>query len=806
MHIATRGRALSVIALLGVVVYATAQISDKISKVTTGPVRQGQPVTIEAELINPAIVQRVEVAYRPFGEQTYKRMEMSIVGNIASATIPPDQMIPPFLEYYLLIYPQNSTTPETYPLENADGHPLRVTMEEAQPVSKYITVLSPEEQGSVTPDDLFISFTVRKDTIVDSAATQILVDGANVTKFAVMSGDLFILRPENASLTLSSGDHSVQVEIYSRKNELIERYQWNFKITGGIEAPVMVQKGWQYGGSLQLETRNEKIDTLPGQPYNRATLLGNASNGNFHARGKIYVTNEEQSHRQPQDRFSLTAEIPELRLGLGDLYPVYPDLIMNGLRVRGVSGELSLGSFDLAVSSGQLLRSIEGNLIKTFPHDSLTEEQGRDPGASYRLYRPGDSLWAKYTDGTYARNLFVIRPKFGTPSSFLGFTFLKSKDDPQSIFFGDKPEENLVAGSDFFISIANHTVELNGQAAMSATNKDITNGTFTDQQIDSTFTGSDSASDRRQARNVKKWLSHFITVNENLIPLTAKYFPTLAYEGGISINAADNALRFNYLRHGSSFESFGQTFVRPDVVGFNISDRQRLVRNSLLLSLGYERLNDNTAHTKAATTTSTTANIGISYFPQSELPSATVAYLFASDDNGIPTADSTFSVDDHTNRVVVQLNKDFFYYGRHQTMLSVSTSVRDDLTKRNLDTKNTSISLGVTSNYQIPLQTVVNLLVSLNTLPTTDLAGHTTSMSRNYTTLFLRGLYRLDGDRIQLSATVSPTLGDVGRTLLDGGAQYYFTKRISAVADLSLYLNKDRDNDLIGSLIVRMDL
>ena len=781
------------------------QISDKIAKVTAPPVPQGQPASIQAELINPAVIQRMEVAYRPFGEQSYKRMEMSVVGNLATATIPATATLPPFLEFYLLLYTQNSQTPETYPLENAEGHPLRVDIQEAYPASKYITVLSPEEGETVRKEDLFISFTVTKDTLLDTSANQIFLDDANVTRFAVGSGDLFVLRPENASLVLSSGKHTVRVELYSKNHSLLESFHWGFGVPG-IGEPVVTPapEGWLYGGSLQLETRNEKIDTLPGVPYNRATLTANASRGIFRTWGKMYLTNEEKSGRQPQDRFTLNAEIPHLQLGVGDLYPVYPDLIMNGMRVRGVSGNVSLGSFGLTVTQGQILRSIEGDTLKTFPGDSLVAEQQRDPSASYKVYRPGDSVWAKFVGGTFSRDLLVIRPRFGTENSYVGFTALKSSDDPASIQFGIKPEENLVVGTDFLFSFANHTVDVNGQVAMSGTNHDVTRGTFTDAEIDSLY-GDNSQSTRDHMRTIKNILSHLITVNENFVPLTQKYMPTLAYEAGFAVNTGDNGFRFNYLRHGNSFESFGQTFVRPDIAGFNLSDHVRLVNNSLLVSGGFERLQDNTAENKPATTTSTTANLGVSYFPRTDFPSLTLAYLFASNDNGLDL-DSAFATRDLTNRVVLQLNKDFTYIARNQGMLSVSTSLRDDQTQRGLDTKNTTITLGVTSTYQIPLQTTVNLLVSLNSLPAIDSLGRTTLSPRDYMTLYLNGQYRLADDRLLLSAALSPTLGNIGRMLCDASAQYFFTKKISAVTDLSLYLNRGRSSDFIGSLILRAEL
>ncbi len=796
-------RVLCTIALFVFSVAAFAQVSDKIARVTTSPVQQGQPLTVTAELINPALVSRVEVNYRQFGEQQYKRMEMSIVGNSATATIPGTETLPPFLEFYLLLTTQTPPGTETYPVENAADHPLRAEVQEAIAPAGVINLISPEPRESVSAEDLLVSFSLSADSTVDLRATKVFIDGADLSAFLVATGNLFVLRPSNSFPDISPGTHLLGIEVYSQTHALLDRMQSEFTLTGRGERPAAPAADiWQYGGSVQLESRNEKIDTLPGVPYNRATLTARASRGSFRTQGKIYLTNEEKADRQPQDRFNLTAELPWISVGLGDLFPVYSDLIMNGRRVRGVNGDLRLGAFGLSVTEGQILREIEGDTIMTFPADSLQAEQLRDPTGAYRSYDA--TRWAKIQSGTFSRNILVVRPQIGRENSRFGFTFLKSGDDPGSIRFGIKPQENLVAGSDFLLSWGNHAVELGGQAAMSATNRDITRGTFSDADIDSLYPDPDySQSTRNNIRRVRDILSHFMTVNENLIPLAAAHMPTLAYEGGLAVNAFNNAFRFTWLRHGSSFESFGQSYVRPDVEGFNVSDRARVMSNQLLITAGVERLRDNTTQTKLATTTMTTVNTGVTYFPKSELPSVTVAYLLAENKNDYPV--DSLATNDITNRVVFQIGKGFSWYGQHQGSLSVSTSVRDDRTPRALDTKATTVALGVTSSYAIPLQTMISLLVSANTLPFIDSTGRHGTMKRNYTTFSARGQYRCIPDKLLLSAALSPTFGDIGRTVIDGNLQYFITPQLSTQAQATVYLNNDRNSDLIGMLVVRMD-
>jgi hypothetical protein len=141
-----------------------------------------------------------------------------------------------------------------------------------------------------------------------------------------------------------------------------------------------------------------------------------------------------------------------------------------------------------------------------------------------------------------------------------------------------------------------------------------------------------------------------ITVNDNLRPLSLAKPSTLSYDLGLALNYFNNALKFTYLYRGSDYTSFGQTFLRKDIQGFNVLDRLRLVENQLYLSLGYERLQDNTSQTKVATTTFSTVNIAVSYFPRVDLPRLTVGFTRWTNGNGISAAGYTVRLVPITSR------------------------------------------------------------------------------------------------------------------------------------------------------------
>ena len=797
---------------------ATAQISDRISSVRVGTATAGQPLIIQADLVQPASLDRIEIAYRQFGESSFRRMEMAISGNTAAVTLPGTSVVPPFVEYYFILTIRNSAVPpETYPIENAEQQPLKVSVGEEQGVLGRLIILSPDANEELRASDVLISFSlINFDSTLDRSTIKVSIDNRDISPGAVISGDLVVLRPENLSTALEAGSHKLVIELRDLRGELLERDAAEFSVRSpeSVSPPRQGTSQWTYGGSAVLESRNENIQDV-STPYNRATLNARAQYNEFRILGNLHVTDEEKADRQPQDRFFIGGESPWLKLGYGDSYPVFPDLFMNGKRVRGLSGNLTLGAFNLDVAEGDIVRKVEGDTLKTFSADSLTAEQQRDPSGLYVLYDPATQRWAKLQSyGTFDRNLIVVRPSFGKrDESHLGFTYLKSKDDINSTQFGNKPEENLVLGSDMVVVLDQRRFELNGQVAVSATNRDITDGSFSDSRIDSIFSDYSSSS-RNTIKRIRDIVSPFITVNENLVPLNAKHMPTLSYEGNLLLDYFDNNFKMSYLRHGESYESFGQSFLQTDVAGYNISDRIRLIQNQVFLTGGVERLEDNTAETKSTTTANTTINVGVSYFPLADAPSVTVAYLHASNLNDRPLTDSVYAVDDETNRVLFQLGKEFTWCGEQNASISVSTSTRDDHTYHHLDTRNTAVTLSNSSQFTIPLQTVLSISVNSSKFVTSDTSSPTgqSPTTLSYTTITASAQYRTLEDRLRLNTLLSPTFGDIERVLVDASAQYYFTKNLSIQPQLTLYFNSKLfsvvsvTNDVVWSIILRADI
>ncbi|MBU1297693.1 MAG: hypothetical protein KKB77_00890, partial [Bacteroidetes bacterium] len=289
-------------------------------------------------------------------------------------------------------------------------------------------------------------------------------------------------------------------------------------------------------------------------------------------------------------------------------------------------------------------------------------------------------------------------------------------------------------------------------------------------------------------------------------PLSFKNLTTLAYEGALNLNYFNNKLRLTYIRRGESFESFGQPYIRTDVSGFNINDRLRLFNNRFLLSVGYEKLEDNTAKTKLAQTKYSTLNTMVSYYPSVILPNISLGYTYVTTLNSLPH-DSTAAMDDNMNRIFFQLGYNFTLLGKQNIIFYFGTSKRDDFTKRNLDTKNNSVSLGINTIYSIPLQTMLN--VSVNNSSYLSSFGKPDSIKTNkinYTSASISANYRLLENRLRIDAGIRSTFGDIQRGVFDLGAQYSIISNLDLIGRFNIYTHKQIQNDLVWNLTIVYNL
>lgn len=794
-----------------------AQVSTKIAAISPTESEPNIPVALTVSLLQGETIERVYLVYRPFGESQYTSAEMDVVGNMATAQLPAKAVQPPGVEYYIVLADRNGVL-ETYPLsETADPFrnppekTLRLTVRTPDDTNPEVVFLSPEPMATVPASDLVISFSLlRADTAVAAQATLVMLDGVDITPEVVFSGDVAVYVPESAGREIAPGTHRVTVQLFDRNGRLHRIQGVTFIIPGpgAVRLGQVPEENFKYNATVQLESRHETVDQK-GTWYNRGGFRFTGRYAGWRILSNAYATSEESINRQPQNRFYVGAESRWLRAGYGDHYPSgFPDLILSGKRVRGLHTSLLLGGFNLDMTLGRTVRPVEGVLVKTIPDSLLSQEQAADRTAAYGPYAPG--VWGKYQYGTYGRDLFAIRPSFGDGEKFqIGFTWLKSKDDMSSVQYGFGPQENLVVGADLVSRFDANRIEISGQAAFSATNADISGGNLSNERIGQLFPNPQDSSDVVKARDI---LSDFITVNENLRPLKLNKFPTTAYDLALRLNYFDNVLKLSYIFRGNDYMSFGQTYLRKDIRGFNIMDRVRLFENRIFATLGYERLHDNTDSTKVATTNFTNYNLAVSYVPQPGLPSFTLGFAHYVNDNGLPLVPTSgpdslkalLAVNDATNRFFMQSSYDFTMGARHTASLGLSTSKRSDATLRQLDVQNFALSLGLNTRFAIPLQTGVDISMNFNNLPSGAFQG--TYHRLDYTSIGMQARYEVIDNVVSVLAAVTPTFGDFRRTVATVEGDWYVLRSMSLSLEMSYFGNQDAPNDSFVSLRYRYDL
>lgn len=774
---------------------SAAQVSPDVLIETPRQANANTPLLIVAELLRGESVERVNLQYRSFGNSEYTRIEMDLRGNKASVVIPASDVLAPFIEYYIVLETRQGTL-EAYPLSEG-GNPysqppqktLQVAVQNTNEADDQIIFLSPEPNSLNANDDLLISISLlRTDTVVDRRATQILLDGANITLNAIFNDDLIVYAPENFT-PLYPGRHTVAVLLYDWNGKLYRSSRLVFSTSGAAaDEGELTSSGIRYLGSIQLESRFERI-TGTGTWFNRGGATLEANTDDWHARSNIFITSDESATRQPQNRYFFGVESSWFKAGYGDGFPTFPSLVLSGKRVRGLHSSLALGFFNIDMALGKTARGIEGQLLKTIQLDSLGLEQQRDPNAAYA---PLDQqTWGKFSYGTYERELFAIRPSFGSGKTWqLGFTWLKSKDDLASIRYGVRPQENLVVGSDFVAKLFDNALEFSGQGAFSAFNSDISSGNFTDAYIDSVY-----ANDAADIKRVRDILDNFITVNDNLRPLSLKRLATLAYEFGVGLEVFENSIKATYLYRGSEYNSFGQSFIRKDIRGFNVVDRLHMADNQVFLTLGYERLEDNTGKTKRAATVYSNINTAVSYYPRTDFPSFTVGYSYFTNDNDLLLNDPEV-IDERTNRVYIQSSYGFQLGARHSLNVGYSSSVRDDRSIREFDIKNSTFGIGVSTQFTMPLQTRIDYNLNLNKIPG----------NFDYSMLMFSGRYGVVKDVVTLSSSVSPTFGDIERLLVTFGSEWAIHRAVTILLDYSYFHLNAGSDDVIWGARLRYDL
>ena len=189
-------------------------------------------------------------------------------------------------------------------------------------------------------------------------ATQVILDGADVSQYTVPSGDILVYVPANHGVNLKSGRHRVIVRLFNRQGKLHRQISTYFNVVGDGESLEQRADAFLYTGSVDLELRREKVNNTKTW-YKRGGLRFNGHQGDWRFNANLFLSSDESSDRQPQNRYYAALESQWLLFGYGDNYPYFPTLVLNGKRVRGLNSSLRLGKFNVDLTFGKTVRDVE---------------------------------------------------------------------------------------------------------------------------------------------------------------------------------------------------------------------------------------------------------------------------------------------------------------------------------------------------------------------------------------------------------------------------------------------------------------
>jgi hypothetical protein len=785
-----------------------SQISNIVSAVRVGEAKEKTPLAISAELFTSENITSITIAYRLFGETEYKKLEMLLAGNGASVTIPSEFVQPPFIEYYLIINIRDGST-QTYPLEiSQGGSPLQIPIGGVSQKDKEIIILSPNEGELLSINELLISISfIKASDDVDINKTKIFLNDIDITSTALIAGDLFIISGENVANQVGMGTKLLRVQVYDKHGNIYNTISRSFQ-TVSSQSAMDVASRWKYNGYIKGESRSESFNSASTW-YNNVAAEFNTAYKQWNINASAYLTSEEKSTLQPYNRYSAIIQNGEwLDLRAGDVFPRFPSLIIDGKRVRGISGSLNFGVFNIQASYGETDREVEGSFQRDYANNILFYNSNNVPLGNDIIKIDQSKYGFPYASvnlGTYKRTLFALRPSFGSGENFqFGLSYLHSKDDAGSIEFGARPQENVVIGSDLMFAFDNQNILLTSQVAIDVLNKDISTGSLTDAQIDSVFGNNSNYNiDPKTVKNLRDIIGKFITVNQYLGPWNPQQFSSLAAEGALTLNYFNNSLKTSYIYRGNEFQSFGLSFLRTDVRGLNLVDRFRMLDNKLFVSLGYENLQDNLQNTKIATTTFQTISLSVSIFPRADFPNISLGFNQYNNNNGLSLSDSlknrnaVYAVDDITDRISLQMSYDFTWRVKHNASISFSTSNRTDNSISHLDSKFNSGTLMLNSYWDPKISSLFALVYSSSSIK---------GIPFDYLTLTFGGRYKLLEDKLMLSLNLSPSFGDYNRQTFEFFADYNVMTNLNLMLQFRVFrIPNEATNSIVG-LIARLSI
>jgi len=743
-------------------------------------------------------IREIRINYRDISETIFKSQRMTSQGFQYFASVNLSDLEAEIAEYYFEIEYTDGEN-ESYPAGTPEYNLLSTTVQNILQQDEGIIIISPEEDESIFTDELVITVSFAEfGSLIDKERIKLYLNTWDISRYLEVYDEFLTFVPKQ----VPAGTHNLHLELYDRSGNLIAQRTWRFTAFQRTIRRPSGTNALNFNGQFYVETRQEKFDIANShENYSYGGLNLYAVNKQWELGAKLFISNRENSNRQPINRYTLFAQTNFwgdrfFRITGGDAYPQMNPIMVRNILLRGIYGQLFLGFFNLDVAFGNVQRSVSSTPI--FDDTGVTIDS---------------------TVSAFKREMLAIRASFGTRKVFqFGLLAVKTKDDTGSIEVAtSSPTENLTVGTDFFLASTRQEVVLEGTFGVSLYNSNITSGTIpydSLQQLDSGTWDEDT-------RSYYEFASKFITINEFFVPK-----PNMAFDSRLRVRKYGNTFTIGYTYVEDDYRSQGQPFYLRDQRGFAISDAQRLFQNQLYITAGFRQFKNNLANNKPDTTTNSYLYFNLSYFPIGNLPGISVGVnaVNRSNDLKLPKAsNSAIPIDNRTTTVNFSTHYTFFT-GNFDHRLSLNLinynfSDNVDNTTAYFIGNNiaNTITVNLRSKYSIPLITNVDVSFQQTenaqktenksefTLISGGAGGEYTlkdSFTKNDALIF--GTFARYG-KIENISTLQNL--DYNRFFLNGRIIYNFVRhgRLSLNGDLINY-NYSNENSLDYILTARYDV
>ncbi len=738
-----------------------------------------EPGVIKAQVFDDTMVANVKLYYRKPGETTYNSINLKVKeDNIYYRELEKDIGLEGKIEYYLIA--QDTAGNETsLPAFTPEENPMNMSLDGMVNMSAEGVFLSSPEPGVVYDSGeqlVMISF-YQAGTEIDFNTIRLKVDKVDRTREVNFAGNTLIWEPRRP---FPDGVHEIEAVVKDVDGDPIGPNIWSFQVKTKLTLPLGaegdfylgVQHDERSGGNSYVPLWNNKVDMA---------LRGQAGGVNWKAGVMLsseetaFLTSETLPNRQPINRYFFEGRTRHWQVRVGDSNPIFSDLSLKGIFVRGLNMAFKSNRFNANVVYGYNKRDIDESIhiiesnCQQINTDTFVTEEGDTLSTAagnlmaiqnptnllYNIYQ-FDAATPKRQVAGLKMDVSPIRNRFATWK--LGFNFFSAKDDSTSLeytfnaednsryrafqdssFYTDyKPKQNWVGTIETSLRFNNNKSEISAEFGgtlatenmFSYVTPEIKNELPT--EIDESlflFNGTtqssfdkvkikDSLADGAKDAILSVYKFRFNT--EVPIPMTNTRLKTEAY------------------RIPTHYISLGNPQQKTDIGGYKIDLRTRVYRDQLSFNLGYNSYSDNleserkqynsdALDLKDLTKDTNITNFSVSYNPRQfrdYSPSVSVGYRIYDVVNDLDlnvNANDPFSmIDTSTNTLMLNLGGTLpVGMQRHAGMLSISNmSISDNRPLVDYD-------LSESNNLTV----MFNLNSQINPLPLGISAslGHTTN-------------------------------------------------------------------------------